>query len=73
MANTTQYTAHRGTFLAPLAAWFHSVREQFTRRRNFRRTLNELSSLNAHQLADLGLHRSSLRQTAHQAAYHQIR
>ena len=72
MANTTHFAAHRGSLFAPLAGWFHSLREQFARRRNYRRTLNELSTLNAHQLADLGLHRSSLRQTAHQAAYHQI-
>ena len=73
MASTTHFSNTRGNFLAPLTSWFHTVREQLARQRSYRRTLNELSTLSAHQLADLGLHRSSLRQAAHSAVYQKIR
>lgn len=35
----------------------------------YRRTLNELMALGAHELADLGLNRSMLRSTAYEAVY----
>jgi uncharacterized protein YjiS (DUF1127 family) len=35
----------------------------------YKSTLNQLSALSAHELADLGLHRSSLRDTAYRAVY----
>ena len=73
MASTTHFSNTRGNFLAPLTSWFHTAREQLARRRSYRRTLTELSSLSAYQLADLGLHRSTLSQTAHSAVYQQIR
>jgi uncharacterized protein YjiS (DUF1127 family) len=73
MAVSTHITKPHGVSFAPVTSWFHGLREQFARRRAFRRTLNELSALSAHQLADLGLHRSNLRQTAYQATYHQLR
>ena len=70
MAVSTHITAPREALYAPLTSWFHSLRERLARRHSYRRTLNELSGLSAHQLADLGLHRSSLRQAAYQATYH---
>lgn len=71
MANATHYTGSQSAFFAPLTAWFHSVREALINHRNYRRTFNELSALSSHQLADLGLHRSTLRAAAFQATYHQ--
>ena len=73
MAISTHITKPHGMNIAPVTSWFHGLREHFARRRAFRRTLNELSALNAHQLADLGLHRSNLIQAAYQATYHQFR
>jgi len=73
MAVTTHYSSPRGMLFAPLTSWFHTLREQIVRRRSYRRTYNELSALSAHQLADLGLHRSGLREAAYKAAYHQFR
>lgn len=73
MANTTQYTTPRGTIFTPLTSWVHTLRDRFARHQNYRRTYNELSALSAHQLADLGLHRSTVRQAAYQAVYHQFR
>jgi uncharacterized protein YjiS (DUF1127 family) len=73
MAVTTQYTSPRGMLFAPLTAWVHTLKDLYVRRQCYRRTYNELSALSAHQLADLGLHRSTIRQAAYQAAYHQFR
>lgn len=72
MAVTTHYTSPRSTLFTPLTSWVHALRERIARNRNYRRTYNELSALNAAQLADLGLHRSTLRQAAYSAAYHQF-
>ncbi len=73
MAASTHYSSPRGMLFAPLTSWIHTLREKFARHQNYRRTFNELSVLSSHQLADLGLHRSGLRQAAYQAAYHQFR
>ncbi len=69
MATATHHTTSRGMYFAPITAWVHMMQARFARYRNFRRTLDELSGLSAHQLADLGLNRSMLRQAAYQAAY----
>lgn len=69
MAASMHITAPRGILFSQFAASIQSLREHMSQRRNFRRTVNELSKLNAHQLADLGLNRSSLRQAAYQAVY----
>lgn len=37
--------------------------------RAYRRTIRELSDLNAHDLADLGLHHSEIRRVAHESVY----
>lgn len=73
MAVSTQYTGARGTLFAPLTTWVRALRERYARYNSYRRTCNELSELSAHQLADLGLHRSGIRQAAYQATYHQFR
>ena len=73
MAISTHYSDSRETLFSPLVAWAHGLREQIAQRRSYRRTLNELSALSAHQLADLGLQRSTLPQTAYQSVYHQYR
>ena len=72
MANATQYTGAQSALFAPLTAWVHSVRERLICHRNYRRTFNELSALSSPQLADLGLHRSTLRAAAYRATYHQF-
>lgn len=72
MAVSTHYSSPRSMLFAPLTSWFYSLRDRFIRHQSYRRTLNELSALSSNQLADLGLNRSNLRQTAYQASYHQI-
>ena len=46
-----------------------SLAARYAQHRAYRTTLNELSVLNSHELADLGLNRSMLRQVALEAAY----
>ena len=41
------------------------------RYRMYRRSVRELSQMNAHELADLGLHRSEIRRVAHETIYGQ--
>ncbi len=43
--------------------------ERFGKYRLYRRTLDELASLSERELADLGIHRSQIREIATQAAY----
>jgi len=69
MAVSTYITAPRGSYFTPLTTWYHTQRERFALRLAYRRTLRELSALSAHQLNDLGLSRSSLRQTAYHSTY----
>lgn len=65
---THSSSAHHGPVFQ-LPAFVDAVLEHLSRRRLYRRTLNELSSLSDRQLADLGLNRSMLRRVAWQAAY----
>lgn len=61
-------TSKPSLFCAPVAmaeaAW-----ARFTQYRQFRRTLDELSTLTRRELADLGLNRSMLHSVAHEAVY----
>lgn len=69
MAQVTVNSAYAfENFSFPLT-WARSIAERFARHRRYRQTLDELSSLSNHDLADLGLHRSALRRVAWQAAY----
>jgi len=56
-----------------LGEWFRRVigvtRDELERRRVYRRTLDELHSLNSRDLADLGIDRSMIRSLALEAAY----
>jgi len=73
MAASTHITAPRGLFVSHLVASIQTLREHIARRQDFRRTVIELSKLNTHQLSDLGLNRSNLRQAAHKATCKQLR
>jgi uncharacterized protein YjiS (DUF1127 family) len=70
MANVTfdrsVETTARETGLAGLIA---RMRADFAKWQEYRRTLNELSALPDRALADMGLHRSSIRSVAREAVY----
>ncbi len=73
MAYTTQNTATSSGLLERAFAYSAGAMDAaagyFARRRVFLTTLNELQALSNRELADLGLHRSQLRQIALEAAY----
>ena len=71
MAASIQLSAPRGILISRLAASFQALRETVAQRISFQHTVNDLSKLDRRQLADLGLHRSGIRQAAHEAIYHQ--
>ena len=48
---------------------FNTLREQMAKRATYRATVTELNSLSGSDLADLGIHRSSIRSIAYEAVY----
>ncbi|MGR3503678.1 DUF1127 domain-containing protein [Pseudaestuariivita sp.] len=68
MAYVTQNQTAGATF-AKAAGLVERMRTAWTQYRVYRTTLNELQELSARELDDLGLHRSMLRQVAHETAY----
>lgn len=68
MAVTSDYTAAKGASFTGFSSLIEAVKTRYTRNRMYRQTVNELSSLSARELADLGLHRSMIKRVALQAA-----
>jgi len=52
-----------------LSAAFSDMKNKMARRRSYRQTVNALSALSDHELADLGLSRSTISSQAWQAVY----
>jgi uncharacterized protein YjiS (DUF1127 family) len=52
-----------------LSAAFNDMKNKMARRRSYRQTVNALSGLSDHELADLGLSRSTIPSQAWQAVY----
>lgn len=67
------YTSHAHAGRAPaghtLSAAFGEMKNKMARRRSYRQTVNALSDLSDHELADLGLSRSTIPSHAWQAVY----
>ncbi|MDW4497440.1 DUF1127 domain-containing protein [Sulfitobacter sp. D35] len=72
MAYMTNTAANSSSLLerafAYSATFFEAAAERQAKRRVYRATFNELHALSNRELADLGLHRSQLRQVALEAA-----
>jgi uncharacterized protein YjiS (DUF1127 family) len=67
-ANETRTTMPSGLALE-ISAGVHHLVQAVADYRAYRATLAELRRLDDRALADLGLHRSGIRATAHQAVY----
>jgi len=67
--NTTRNQTQTGTLQGRIAAMIAGVRDEAKRRRVYSRTLRELEGLSDRDLADLGMHRLSIRDIARIAAY----
>lgn len=68
MAVTSDYTAANSATFTGFSSLIEALKTRYTRHRMYRRTVNELSTLSARELADLGLHRSMIKRVAVQAA-----
>ncbi len=55
--------------LARVVETANSLAVRYAQHRAYRNTLNELSALSGHELADLGLNRSMLQRVAQDAVY----
>ena len=62
-------TVSTGTKSGRIAALVGDVQTRFRQYRTYQNTLGELQTLTDRELADMGLHRSTLRSIAYQAAY----
>ncbi len=67
-SNTTSTASARGLF-EQLEAITAGIRANLARRKVYRDTLRELRTLDARELADLGLNPTMLKRIAYQAAY----
>ena len=67
MAVASIQTALKGAPAFGISALIETAKTRLVRRHMYRQTVNELSALSDRQLADLGLHRSMIRQLALQA------
>lgn len=69
MAYTAAHNTAQAGLFGRIEAFIEARREAAAKRRIFRRTMNELQSLSARDLADLGIARSQIQSVAHEAAY----
>lgn len=69
MAYATANTTFTASFLDRAVEFFTTQRDAYAQHRLYVKTMNELKSLSARELADLGLSRSSLHDTAYMAVY----
>lgn len=70
MAYATEINSNaQGDLGNRFSALFTELRNRIARRRIYRQTFRELSTLTSRELADLGLSRSEIRRVAYQAAY----
>ncbi|WP_164657947.1 DUF1127 domain-containing protein [Tropicibacter sp. Alg240-R139] len=68
MAVTSDYTAAKGATFSGFSSLIEAAKTRYIRNRMYRRTVNELSALSEHELADLGLHRSMIKRIAQQTS-----
>jgi uncharacterized protein YjiS (DUF1127 family) len=69
MSYASNSHAGRGNGLHSLSAAFGDMKSKVARRRSYRQTITALSELSDHELADLGLSRSTIPSHAWQAVY----
>jgi uncharacterized protein YjiS (DUF1127 family) len=67
MAYLTEFGLKKSTLIDQITNFWDVVKTGFKKRRVYRRTIQELSSLSTRELSDLGIHRSMIRQIALEA------
>jgi uncharacterized protein YjiS (DUF1127 family) len=68
MAYLTEFGLKKSTLIDQITDFWDVVKTGFEKRRVYRRTIQELSSLSTRELSDLGIHRSMIRQIALEAS-----
>ena len=68
MAYLTEFGLKKSTLIDQITNFWDVVKTGFEKRRMYRRTIQELSSLSTRELSDLGIHRSMIRQIALEAS-----
>ena len=69
MATVSDFNVPTQSLRTIFAERFNTLREQMAKRATYRATVTELNSLSGSDLADLGIHRSSIRSIAYEVAY----
>ena len=69
MTTVTEFNVTTPSFSATLTARWTALREQMAKRTLYRKTISELQSLTGRELADLGIHRSTIKGIAYEAAF----
>ena len=69
MTTVSDFNVPRYSLRTIFSERFNTLREQMAKRAIYRTTVAELNSLSGRDLADLGIHRSSIRSIAYEAAY----
>ena len=67
MVYLTGFGLKKLTPIDQITDFWDMVKTSFEKRRMYRRTIQELSSLSTRELSDLGIHRSMIRQIALEA------
>ncbi len=69
MSYASHAQANRATAFQTVLSVFGDLKARMAQRRSYRQTVNALSQLSDHELADLGLNRHSVHSDAWQAVY----
>ena len=64
MIYLTEFGLKKSTLIYQITNFWNLAKTGFEKRRMYRRTIQELSSLSTRELSDLGIHRSMIRQIA---------
>ena len=69
MAFVTEVSLRNITLTDRAIALWGNIKDNFVKRRAYRRTVNELCALSSAELNDLGLNRSMIRRIAYETTY----
>ena len=69
MAFVTEVSLRNITLTDRTIALWGTIKDNFVKRRAYRRTVNELCALSSAELNDLGLNRSMIRRIAYETTY----
>lgn len=69
MTTVSDFNVPAHSFRAIFTQGLNTLREQMAKRATYRATVAELNALSGRDLADIGIHRSSIRSIAYEVSY----